>query len=428
MLNNLFLKNKKNKNYIGFFSLHFLFLAMLRAPVVATLLLLASEAHVITIDNTKPKLDVKGEIVNAHDGTYRRFGDFFYYHGAEYGLCKEPPKLGCDGATAHGCGFHTNHNVSVWKSPDLSSGSWEKVSTAEQCSSLTGCGVLYRPHLVHNPNTDEYVLFVNYVGSDGGYKGYAVYAAASPEGPFALRNPQMNVTRLCPGPAATGTCGEAQGGCGDFDVFVDDDGQAYIIYGCNFYMSIERLTRDFYYSAYADDATKGNASAPGGKFSGTVFPDYFVEAPVMFKRGDVYYVLYGHCCCFCFQGSGIIVYTSSSPMGPWIKQSGGDLACQQRSALSDPPAASLGAIPTPNQGCLYGGANKVSSTHAQQNFVIQVPDSKGGVTFVWTGDLWQQAPDGIKGHEGQFWVPLHFTGNGTISKVNHISQFSFDVI
>ncbi len=33
-----------------------------------------------------------------------------------------------------------------------------------------------------------------------------------------------------------------------------------------------------------------------------------------------------------------------------------------------------------------------------------------GTEYIWTGDRWQQAPDGIKGHDPQFWVGyrLHF--------------------
>ena len=43
-------------------------------------------------------------------------------------------------------------------------------------------------------------------------------------------------------------------------------GSGYLIYGANFYMSIEKLTPDFLYS------TGQNASA-GGPFGGTVFPE-----------------------------------------------------------------------------------------------------------------------------------------------------------
>ena len=73
-----------------------------------------------------------------------------------------------------------------------------------------------------------------------------------------------------------------------------------------------------------------------------MFPDYFIEAPALFRRGDWFYLLYGHCesaerasgetfcdsrihnddsgCCFCYQGSGILVYRAKDPMGPWLPQ------------------------------------------------------------------------------------------------------------
>ena len=44
---------------------------------------------------------------------------------------------------------------------------------------------------------------------------------------------------------------------------------------------------------------------------------------------------------------------------------------------------------------------------SQQNFVMEVPGSSGQSQFVWTGDRWQQAPDGIKGHEGQYWFVVY---------------------
>lgn len=186
-----------------------------------------------------------------------------------------------------------------------------------QCEQLPDCKILYRPHLVLNPNTQLFTLFVNYVRENGGgYGGFAVYTASSPEGPFELRNPVMNVSRLCPGPAASPPCGEAQGGAGDFDVFVDErDGAGYLVYGANYYMSIERLTPDYLYS------TGFNATS-GGKFGGTVFPEYFVEAPSLFRRGEWFYLLYGHCCCFCYQGSGIMAYRAEDIMGPWVPQTG----------------------------------------------------------------------------------------------------------
>jgi hypothetical protein len=40
---------------------------------------------------------------------------------------------------------------------------------------------------------------------------------------------------------------------------------------------------------------------------------------------------------------------------------------------------------------------------------------------------WQQAPDGLKGHEPQYWMPLHFNSDGSINKAEWIDQFTIDV-
>ena len=56
---------------------------------------------------------------------------------------------------------------------------------------------------MQHPRTGRFLLYVNYVRKDGGYGGNAVFEAALPEGPFELKNPVMNLGRLCPGPAAS---------------------------------------------------------------------------------------------------------------------------------------------------------------------------------------------------------------------------------
>jgi hypothetical protein len=140
------------------------------------------------------------------------------------------------------CGFMPNHNISIWRSPDLSSGSWEKVGVAIQCALMPNCGILYRPHLVYNPNTQLYVLFWNYVNKEGAYAGDAVATSTSPAGPFALANILINTTFPT----------------GDYDVFVDSDGQGYMIYSANHLMYLERLTRDYLHS------TGVSANIPGG--------------------------------------------------------------------------------------------------------------------------------------------------------------------
>jgi hypothetical protein len=58
-------------------------------------------AVLVTIDNRVPRLDVNGQIVDAHDGTVQQFqpGGLYYMHAMQYGLCQEPPNYGCDGVS-----------------------------------------------------------------------------------------------------------------------------------------------------------------------------------------------------------------------------------------------------------------------------------------------------------------------------------------
>jgi hypothetical protein len=136
----------------------------------------------------------------------------------------------------------------------------------------------------------------------------------------------------------------------------------------------------------------------------------------------VYYVLTSHCCCFCQQGSGDFVYTAASPLGPYIRQAA-NLACvpsegdpvsegeaplaatrgeastladadAQVEASVDAASGGVGGIPTPGQGCLYNGSTDVSVTRSQTNYVTRV-DTPSGPLLVWSGDRWQQSPDGV---------------------------------
>ena len=85
---------------------------------------------------------------------------------------------------------------------------------------------------------------------------------------------------------------------------VDSDGSGYIIYSSNS-MNVEKLTREYYYTNNSPRY---------------VFPETFVEAPVLLRRYGFYYALYDWCCCYCLQGSGVMVYRANSPLGPYTPQ------------------------------------------------------------------------------------------------------------
>lgn len=152
----------------------------------------------------------------------------------------------------------------------------------------------------------------------------------------------------------------------------------------------------------------------------------------MIERKGVYYALFGHCCCFCYQGSGMFVFSAPHPLGPWTQQPGrADLGCIANMSTPTPAeihSLPLTAFPQPGQGCIYAGAKAASITRAQQNFVVEVPSpTTKEIDFVWTGDRWMQSPDGIKGHEPQTWTRLSFDTEGHVLPLVWMDEIEVDV-
>lgn len=184
---------------------------------------------------------------------------------------------------------------------------------------------------------------------------------------------------------------------GDFNLFVDDDDErtAYIIYNsdqsggdcpachippcdCGFQMSIERLNPGYTSSSLQNSGWIG--ASP-------------VEAPAMFKRGNIYYALFDRLSCFGPQGSGAVVYTATAPMGPYKVQNNINRYGPYR-------RSQLGFI----------------IVAAQQTYVAEING-----TYVWQGDLWDSYTDAngrnVKAYDYQVWLPLEFNEDGNISQL-----------
>lgn len=132
-----------------------------------------------------------------------------------------------------------------------------------------------------------------------------------------------------------------------------------------------------------------------------------------------------------------MVWTAPHALGPWALASSserpdGDVACVA------PPAGGGGAplralaapapADTPNQGCAYRNASAparadtLSAVRSQQNSLIRL-DLEGG-RVIWTGNRWGSAPDGVKGHEPQAWLPLTFDAvSGAVQPLRWVDAF-----
>ena len=73
---------------------------------------------------------------------------------------------------------------------------------------------------------------------------------------------------------------------------------------------------------------------------------------------------------------------------------------------------------------------------AQENFVITVnttstsPGASTNITYVYTGDRWQSAPDHLKSHDLQYWEPLEFDDSvspPTIAPLRSVDNFTLQL-
>jgi hypothetical protein len=300
----------------------------------------------IVIDNTQPRRDTEGEIVDAHDGSLQFFKGRYYLYGTAYGSTE---------------GFTINNRFRVYSSPDLEHWSFD----GELLESPPN-GVYYRPYVVYNQTTHKYVLWYNwYPKLWEGKVGVAV--SDTPIGPFKIFNSAVQLSQAADSP-------------GDGSLFVDDDGTGYFIYTTinqGHAIRVERLTADYLAST--------------GQFSPVLGKD--CEAPALFSHAGNYYALFDSTCCFCSQGSGARVLVASKPLGPYIE---------------------IGNINRSPDGTF--------TVAAQQTFVARVP-SANGLLYLWMADRWGSTPDGIKGHDFQFWSPLDFNSDGSLAPLKEISAW-----
>ncbi len=220
----------------------------------------------LRISNDAPRTDVNGDTIDVHDGRVIRFGESYYWYGTAYGNTS---------------GFTRANEYRVYSSPDMQTWTPHGAILPDAKS-----GIYYRPHVVYHAAAQEYVLWYNWYPKLWTGK-FGVARSKSPTGPFRIVNDDVPVKH-------SGL------GVGDFNLFVDEDRTAYLMYNTieGHRLSVERLAAD-YVSSTMDNG-------------GFIAED--CEAGSIFRRDGTYYLLTDYTCCFCTQGSGARVYTSASPL------------------------------------------------------------------------------------------------------------------
>jgi Glycosyl hydrolases family 43 len=226
-------------------------------------------AQTYTINNAEPRFTNDGKIVDAHDGRVIQFGNKFYWYGTQYGKTN---------------GFTNANKYVSYSSKNLTNWTFEGELIQNRPD-----GVYYRPHVVFNKKRKKYILWYNWNPKlwDG---QFGVAESDLPTGPFKILNDNVKVKHSALG-------------VGDLGVFIDDDDKAYLSYNTiqGHKLSVELLDENYTAST----------------MQGTPFIVENCEAGSMFKRKGLYYLMTDYTCCFCTQGSGAMVYTANTPLGPF---------------------------------------------------------------------------------------------------------------
>lgn len=167
--------------------------------------------------------------------------------------------------------------------------------TKEQLDNVYRCindstSVIERPKMIYNEKTKQYVMWFHADGpTETSNANYAAASAGvavsdSPRGPFKFIDRYRLHT--CP-PEQEDMFPRSKGMARDMNLFVDDDNTAYIIYSSeeNLTMYISRLNDDY---TYLD---KSQEEAVHGKDYIRIFPGAQREAPAVFKKDGIYYMM-----------------------------------------------------------------------------------------------------------------------------------------
>jgi arabinoxylan arabinofuranohydrolase len=201
--------------------------------------------------------------------------------------------------------FFTMNDWKAYSTVDMVN--WTDHGTVASYRTFTwGTGDAWAPHGAHR--NGKFYLYVPLNNSTGARIGVAV--ANSPIGPF------------------TDALGRAliSTGSGNIDpnVFIDDDGQAYLYWG-NPNLYYVRLNADMI--SFPGSPTQTNLTTAGfGARSNTDRATAYEEGPWFYRRGSLYYLVYPA------DGTPekISYTTSSSPTGPWMFR--GDIMAKQTGA------------------------------------------------------------------------------------------------
>ncbi|QWB22266.1 MULTISPECIES: RICIN domain-containing protein [Streptomyces] len=287
-----------------------------------------------TITNGTQFKDTSGNPVHAHGGGVLKVGSYYYWFGE------------------HRNADNTFRYVDAYRSTDLKNWEFRNHVLTEASDPELATANIERPKVMYNASTGKFVMWMHKEnGTDYSEARAAVAVSDTVDGNYtwkgSFRPLGQHMSR-------------------DITVFVDTDGAGYMISAAreNYDLQIYRLTAD-----YTGIASLVANPWPGGHR----------EAPALFKRGGVYFML------------------TSGATG-WNPN-------QQQYATATSIGGPWSAMRNIGDATTYG---------SQTAFVLPVQGTSG-TSYLYLGDRWGNSFGGTVNDSRYVWLPLNFSNSTTMS-------------
>ncbi|MGW2643043.1 RICIN domain-containing protein [Streptomyces sp. NPDC001348] len=291
-----------------------------------------AQAASVTVTNATQFTDTTGAVVHAHGGGVIKVGSYYYWFGEN---------RNADNSFKY---------VSVYRSTDLKT--WEfrnNVLTQSSAAELASANI-ERPKVVYNSTTGKYVMWMHKeLATDYTQARVAVAVSDTVDGNYTYLGSfrPLGITSR------------------DMTLYKDTDGTAYLVSSANENADLDifKLTADY----------TGVDSLVANPWPGT-----YREAPALFKRGGVYFML-------------------TSGNSGWKPN-------QQRYATATSLAGPWTAMTDVGNDTAYG---------SQTAFVLPVQGT-AGTSYLYMGDRWGNSMGGTVEDSQYVWLPLTFPTNTTM--------------
>ncbi|MEU9338746.1 RICIN domain-containing protein [Streptomyces sp. NPDC048290] len=277
--------------------------------------------------------DLDGEPVHAHGGGVIKVGAYYYWFGENRN------------------DDNTFRYVSAYRSTDLKNWEFRNHVLTQATDPELAVANIERPKVIYNRATRQFVMWMHKEnGSDYGEARAAVAVSATVDGDYTWRGsfrPLGHMSR-------------------DITTFVDTDGTGYMISAANENadLHIYRLTAD--YTAVQEQVQR-------------LWPGESREAPALFKRGNVYFLL-------------------TSGASGWAPN-------QQKYATASSVTGAWSGLSDVGDSTTY---------RSQTAYVLPVQGTRG-TSYLYMGDRWGNSMGANVNASQYVWLPLAFPTSTTMS-------------